>query len=114
MISLFINPRYRLHCAANQWICHGIGMKIYILQTQDQRTLNKDLEWSSEADRNIVFCTPFRDIALNQLIELNAKDIDLRASIVECDTDAKGGPVLTADLQASNQSAANSAQSDAA
>ncbi len=89
-------------------------MKIYILQTQDQRTLNKDLEWSSEADRNIIFCTPFRDIALNQLIELNAKDIDLRASIVECDTDAKGRPVLTADLQASNQSAANSAQSDAA
>ena len=43
-------------------------MKIYILQTQDQRTLNKDLEWSSEADRNCVFCTPYRDIALNQLI----------------------------------------------
>ena len=89
-------------------------MKIYILQTQDQRTLNRDLEWSSEADRTMVFCTPYRDIALNQLIELNAKDIDIRASIVECEADAKGRPLLTADLQASNESPASSDQSDAA
>ena len=89
-------------------------MKIYILQTQDQRTLNRDLEWSSEADRTMVFCTPDREIALNQLIELNAKDIDMRASIVECEADAKGRPLLTADLQASNESPASSDQSDAA
>ena len=89
-------------------------MKIYILQTQDQRTLNRDLEWSSEADRTMVFCTPYRDIALNQLIELNAKDIDMRALIVECEADAKGRPLLTADLQASNESPASSDQSDAA
>jgi len=89
-------------------------MKIYILQTQDQRTLNRDLEWSSEADRTMVFYTPYRDIALNQLIELNAKDIDMRASIVECEADAKGRPLLTADLQASNESPASSDQSDAA
>ena len=89
-------------------------MKIYILQTQDQRTLNRDLEWSSEADRTMVFCTPYRDIALNQLIELNAKAIDMRASIVECEADAKGRPLLTADLQASNESPASSDQSDAA
>ena len=89
-------------------------MRIYILQTQDQRTLNRDLEWSSEADRTMVFCTPYRDIALNQLIELNAKDIDMRASIVECEADAKGRPLLTADLQASNESPASSDQSDAA
>ena len=73
-------------------------MKIYILQTQDQRSLNKDLEWSSEADRNVVFCSPYRDIALNQLIALHAQDIGLRASIVECVADAKGRFVLTADL----------------
>ena len=89
-------------------------MKIYILQTQDQRTLNKDLEWSSEADRNLVYRTSHRDAALNQLIELNAKDINLRASIVECDADAKGQPVLTAALQASNESPSKSDCSNAA
>ena len=89
-------------------------MKIYILQTQDQRTLNKDLEWSSEADRNAVFQTPHRDIAINQLIELNAKDISLRAAIVECEADSKGRPVLTVGQQARNSDDSNSSQSNAA
>lgn len=89
-------------------------MKIYILQTQDQRTLNKDLEWSSEADRNAVFQTPHRDIAINQLIELNAKDISLRAAVVECEADNKGRPVLTVGQHASNSSDADSKQSNAA
>ncbi len=89
-------------------------MKIFILQTQDQRTLNKDLEWSSEADRNAVFQTPHRDIAINQLIELNAKDISLRAAIVECEADSKGRPVLTVGQQARNSDDSNSSQSNAA
>ena len=89
-------------------------MKIYILQTQGQRTLNKDLEWSSEADRNAVFQTPHRDIAINQLIELNAKDISLRAAIVECEADSKGRPVLTVGQQARNSDDSNSSQSNAA
>ena len=89
-------------------------MKIYILQTQDQRTLNKDLEWSSEADRNAVFQTPHRDIAINQLIELNAKDISLRAAIVECEADSKGRPVLTVGQQARNSDDSNSSQSNEA
>lgn len=89
-------------------------MKIYILQTQDQRTLNKDLEWSSEADRNAVFHSKHRDIALNQLIELNAKDISLRATIVECEADAKGRPALTTNQQASNSTPTDADQSNAA
>ena len=89
-------------------------MKIYILQTQDQRSLNKDLEWSSEADRNAVFQTPHRDIAINQLIELNAKDISLRAAVVECEADNKGRPLLTVGQHASNSNDANSKQSNAA
>lgn len=87
-------------------------MKIFILQTQDQRTLNKELEWSSEADCNSVFHTPHRDIAINQLIELNAKDIGLRASVVECEADSAGRPVLTIGQQASNTNDPN--QSNAA
>jgi len=89
-------------------------MKIFILQTQDQRILNNDLEWSSEADRNAIFHTPHKDIAINQLIELNAKDIGLRASVVECEADSKGRPVLTVGQQASNASSSDSDQSNAA
>ncbi len=89
-------------------------MKIFILQTQDQRTLNNDLEWSSEADCNAIFHTPHKDIAINQLIELNAKDISLRASVVECEADSKGRPVLTVGQQASNANSTASDQSNAA
>ena len=89
-------------------------MKIFILQTQDQRILNNDLEWSSEADHNAIFHTPHRDIAINQLIELNAKDITLRASVVECEADIKGRPVLTVGQQASNTNSTASDQSNAA
>ena len=89
-------------------------MKIFILQTQDQRILNNDLEWSSEADRNAIFHTPHKDIAINQLIELNAKDISLRASVAECEADSKGRPVLTVGQQASNANSTASDQSNAA
>lgn len=75
-------------------------MKIYILQKHDKTTLNSDLEWISDIKPSDLFYTPHRDIALNQLIELNAKNIDLRADIIECDADAKGRPVLL--LEAGN------------
>ncbi len=88
-------------------------MKIYILQKHDKTTLNSDLEWISDIKPSDVFYTRHRDIALNQLIELNAKNIDLRADIVECDADSKGRPVLL--LEAENtQQVAIGVQPDAA
>ncbi len=54
-------------------------MKIYIIKNHDESILGKDLEWLDGRDTNQIFKTEHRDIALNQLIELNAKDINLRA-----------------------------------
>ncbi len=85
-------------------------MKVYILKTQNNLVLNKNFEWSSEPHRDSVFHSPHRDIALNQLIEMNAKDISLRVSIVECESDPKGRPILIAN----EKIAANAAQSNAA
>ena len=85
-------------------------MKVYILKTQDNLVLNKNFEWSSEPHRDSVFHSPHRDIALNQLIEVNAKDISLRVSIVEHEADSKGRPILISNADV----AANSAQSNAA
>ena len=62
-------------------------MQNYILQNSDKCYLNKDLQWCSNILPNEVFKTIHRDIALNQLIELNAKDINLRATIVSLDSD---------------------------
>jgi hypothetical protein len=85
-------------------------MKVYILKTQNNLVLNKNFEWSSEPHRDTVFSSPHRDIALNQLIELNAKDISLRVSIVEREADSKGRAILIP----SEKVAANSDQSNAA
>ena len=97
MISLLISLKDRLHCAGIQGGCHGIDMKLYILKTRNNLVLNRNCEWSDEPHRDTVFCTEHRDIALNQLIEVNAKDTDLRVYMVECDSDAKGRPILAAD-----------------
>ena len=69
-------------------------MTIYILQMSDGRFLNKDLDWTATDNPRDLFRSEHRDIALNKLIELNAKDIDLRAKVVPCDHDAKGKLLL--------------------
>ncbi len=94
-------------------------MKIFIIKNHDKSILGKDLEWLNGSDANLVFNTKHRDIALNQLIELNAKDINLRAQIVECEADKKGRPIMlleaaAATVSASNSASASTIQSDAA
>lgn len=92
-------------------------MKIYIIKNHDKRILGKDLEWLDGTDAALVFHTKHRDIALNQLIELNAKDINLRAQIIECQADKKGRPIMlleSAAASASNSASANNIQTDAA
>jgi len=65
-------------------------MNLYILQTCDGRCLSKDLDWTAEMTSDNLFKVEHQDVALNQLIELNAKDIDLRAKIVRCKFDPAG------------------------
>ena len=75
-------------------------MKIFIIKSHDGSLLGKDLEWMDGANANLLFTAQHRDIALNQLIELNAKNIHLRAEIIECDADKKGRPTLVLDATA--------------
>ncbi|MDG1819498.1 MAG: hypothetical protein P8H31_06680 [Porticoccaceae bacterium] len=95
-------------------------MKIYIIKSHDESILGKDFEWLDGANGNLIFSTPHRDIALNQLIELNAKDINLRAQIIECEADKKGRPIMLLDSAAATNSEPcssaleDSIQSDAA
>jgi hypothetical protein len=60
----------------------------YILQRSDGLYLGKDLCWVD--NNNSLFYSEHQDVALNKLIELNAKDITLRAKVISCDIDAKG------------------------
>ena len=94
-------------------------MKIYIIKSHDESILGKDFDWLDGTNASLIFNTPHRDIALNQLIELNAKDINLRAEIIECEADKKGRPIMllesaAATTPASNSASASTIQSDAA
>jgi hypothetical protein len=70
------------------------NMTVFILQNQHDQFLDKSLQWVNHCGAKQLFKNSHRDIALNQLMELNAKDIQLRAKLVTCPLDAKGNPVL--------------------
>jgi hypothetical protein len=89
-------------------------MKTYVLQAQNNCMLDKELQWASEIIARRIFNTPHRDIALNQLIELNAKDVNLRADVVECDLGPNGVPMLSVEVTSKEQTAATIGQSSAA
>ena len=89
-------------------------METYVLQAQNNYMLGKELEWTSEIIAKRIFNAPHRDIALNQLIELNAKDVNLRAEVVECELGPNGVPILSVEATSKEQTAANIDRSSAA
>ena len=89
-------------------------MKIFVLQRHDTAVLSKDLEWTCDVTCNDIFYSPHRDIVLNQLIELNAKQIDLRVNIIECEADANGRPVMQLEAENVSQIEAIKSQPSAA
>ena len=69
-------------------------MTVYIIQSEAGKFLDKDLAWVTDADAGCLFRTPHKDVALNQLVEINTRDISLRARVVTCETDDRGRPDL--------------------
>lgn len=67
---------------------------IYLLQNQHKRLLNKRGEWIDGREASTLFRTPHRDEALNQMIEVNARDYTLRIRILECTLNERGIPLL--------------------
>ena len=62
----------------------------FVLQNADGRYFRKDLDWIDELKASAIFCYEHQDQALNKLVELNAKDINLRAQVIACDRDHGG------------------------
>jgi len=87
-------------------------MSVFIIQNQHQQLLNKDKEWVTSGQAQGLFFSAHQDIALNQLIEINAKDYTLRCELVACDLNSKGLPVLP--VEASNEDAEETQQEQCA
>ena len=67
-------------------------MTLYIIELMSGEFLDRHQAWVKAPNADALFQTPHKDVALNQLIELNAKDINLRARVITCDTDDRGQP----------------------
>ena len=60
----------------------------YILQRSVGLRLGKYSLWSAKCANNLLYQSEHQDIVLNKLIELNAKDINLRAKVTSIDLDS--------------------------
>lgn len=71
--------------------------ELYILQNQDKLFLGKQKDWLDGRDRNSLFKTPHKDEAVNQRVEISAKDFRQRVSLLLCPVDERGLPVIDAE-----------------
>jgi len=69
-------------------------MTVFILQDTQGNFLAKDASWRKDCTSTEVFHSPHKDHALNQLLEINTKNPDLRAHVIACDSDQKNKPIL--------------------
>ena len=68
--------------------------EIFILQNQQNLFWGKSKEWVDGYDVNAVFKTPHKDEAINQMVEVSAKDFMQRIKIIATETDEKGLPLI--------------------
>ena len=68
--------------------------KAFVIRNQDGQYLTKKGEWVSGKEAIGLYHQAHHDQALNQLIEVNAKDIYLRGSIIELDLCEKRRPIV--------------------
>ncbi len=69
-------------------------MAVFVLQDNDHNFLTKALEWRDDCNATEVYCSPHKDGALNHLLEVNAKNPELRARVVACEAGPKNRPLL--------------------
>jgi hypothetical protein len=56
--------------------------EVYVIRNQDGLYASKQGEWVDGSDKAAVFFVKYRDQAVNTLVELNAKDFELRGDII--------------------------------
>jgi len=67
---------------------------VFVIRNHENRYLTKKHKWRSGNDKNILYRTSEKDIALNELIEVNAKDIMARLQLIVCELDERDQPLV--------------------
>ncbi|MGD8175177.1 hypothetical protein [Marinimicrobium sp. ARAG 43.8] len=71
--------------------------ELFILRNQHGYFLGKQKDWLDGRDRNALYKTLHKDEAVNQMVELSAKDFEQRIRVVPCEADERGLPVVSED-----------------
>ena len=67
----------------------------FVVTNQHGHYYSKRKAWTDGREPARVYCVKHHDEALNTLLEINAKDIDLRGQVVAVDLDKRDLPLLT-------------------
>lgn len=70
-------------------------MALYLIENQDGQLLSRELTWTDASEADVLFASPHKDQAINQLVELSSRDISLRGKVIHCAADDRGRPLLT-------------------
>jgi hypothetical protein len=65
---------------------------IYVIRNQNQHYLGRNGEWVDGSHLPALFRTPHRDVALNELVEVNLRDLSLRGELLACEANDEGYP----------------------
>jgi hypothetical protein len=68
--------------------------ELFILQNQYKLFLGKQNAWVDGQDLNALYKSPYKDEAINQMVEVSAKDYTQRVKIVSCTANEKGLPEI--------------------
>ncbi|HMV72207.1 MAG TPA: hypothetical protein PKC08_08535 [Pseudomonadales bacterium] len=68
--------------------------QLFVIRNQHQHYLGRNHDWVDGSHPPALFRTPHRDMAVNELFEVNVKDFALRGEIIVCETDERGLPVV--------------------
>lgn len=68
--------------------------EVFVIRNQHGQFLGKQSQWLDESEPAAAWRSPHRDIALNHLIETNARDIEQRLLLLQCPLNDKDIPLL--------------------
>jgi hypothetical protein len=69
-------------------------MSVFVIRNQHKHYLGKHGEWLDGSHPTALFRTTHRDVAVNELIDHNIRDVELRGEILDCEADASGHPLV--------------------
>jgi hypothetical protein len=68
--------------------------ELFILQNDEQLFLSKQNAWVDGRDLNQLYKSPYKDEAINQMVEVSSKDFRQRIKVLSCSANDKGLPQL--------------------